>query len=145
VSIAPSTYYAATTRPPSARARRDAWLCEQIMTVWKDNYQVYGAQKVWYALRRKGIEVARCTVQRLMRRLGITGATRGKARRTTIPAPDGGVRAGDLVNRRFTATRPNALWVADFTYVPTRSGTVYVAFVIDVFSRRIAGWNVRGQ
>jgi transposase-like protein len=87
VSIAPSTYYAARSRPPSARARRDAWLCEQIMTVWKDNYQVYGAQKVWHALRRRGIEVARCTVQRLMRRLGITGATRGKARRTTIPAP----------------------------------------------------------
>jgi putative transposase len=94
---------------------------------------------VWQALRRKGIAVARCTVERLMRELGITGVTRGKARRTTIPAADG-VRAGDLVNREFTAERPNALWVADFTYVPTWSGTVYVAFVIDVFSRRMVGW-----
>ena len=97
------------------------------MTVWSGNYEVYGARKVWQALRRKGITVARCTVERLMRRLAIAGVTRGKARRTTIAATDG-VRAGDLVNRRFTANRPNALRVADFTYVPTRSGTVYVAF-----------------
>jgi putative transposase len=139
VPIAPSTYYAARSRPPSARARRDEWLSVEITNVWKDNYEVYGARKVWEALRRKGISVARCTVERLMRELGITGATRGKAKRTTVPAADG-VRAGDLVNRRFTAERPNALWVADFTYVATRSGTVYVAFVIDVFSRRIVGW-----
>jgi putative transposase len=138
-SIAPSTYYAAKSRPASARARRDEWLRTQITDVWKDNYEVYGARKVWQALRRKGITVARCTVERLMRELGITGVTRGKARRTTIPAADG-VRAGDLVNREFTAERPNALWVADFTYVPTWSGTVYVAFVIDVFSRRMVGW-----
>jgi putative transposase len=139
VSIAPSTYYAAQSRPASTRARREEWLCEQITTVWRDNYEVYGARKVWQALRRKGITVARCTVERLMRRLGIAGVTRGKARRTALAAADG-VRAGDLVNRRFTAQRPNALWVADFTYVPTHSGTVYVAFVIDVFSRRIVGW-----
>lgn len=139
MSIAPSTYYAAKSRPTSARARRDEWLCTEIMTVWKDNYEVYGARKVWQALRRKGIKVARCTVQRLMGELGIAGVTRGKTRRTTITAKDG-VRAGDLVNRQFTAPRPNTLWVADFTYVPTWSGTVYVAFVIDVFSRRMVGW-----
>jgi putative transposase len=139
VPIAPSTYYAARSRPPSARARRDEWLSVEITNVWKDNYEVFGARKVWQALRRREISVARCTVERLMRELGITGATRGKAKRTTVPAPDG-VRAGDLVNRRFTAERPNALWVADFTYVATRSGTVYVAFVIDVFSRRMVGW-----
>jgi putative transposase len=139
VPIAPSTYYAATSRPVSARAQRDEQLRGQVMTVWKDNYEVYGARKVWQALRRRGTTVARCTVERLMRQLGIAGAGRGKARRTTIPAADG-VRAGDLVNRQFTATGPNALWVADFTYVPTRSGTVYVALVIDVFSRRIVGW-----
>jgi putative transposase len=139
VPIAPSTYYAARSRPVSARARRDEWLSAEITDVWKDNYEVYGARKVWQALRRKGITVARCTVERLMRELGISGATRGKARRTTVPAKDG-IRAGDLVNRRFAAQRPNALWVADFTYVPTWSGTVYVAFVIDVFSRRMVGW-----
>lgn len=116
VAIAPSSYYAAKSRPPSARARRDEWLSVEITTVWKDNYEVYGARKVWQALHRKGISVARCTVERLMRELGITGVTRGKAKRTTVPAADG-VRAGDLVNRRFTAERPNALWVADFTYV----------------------------
>ena len=139
VSIAPSTYYAAKSRPPSTRAVRDEEIKTEILAVWKDNYQVYGARKIYRELRRKGIEVARCTVERLMRQLGITGAVRGAPKRTTIPAKDG-VRAGDLVNRDFAADRPNALWVADFTYVATWAGTVYVAFVLDVFSRRIVGW-----
>ena len=107
--------------------------------MWRDNHQVYGARKTWIALRHKGITVARCTVERLMRELDITGVVRGRPRRTTIPAKDGR-RAGDLVDRDFTAGRPNALCVADFTHVPTWSGTVYIAFVIDVFSRRIVGW-----
>jgi putative transposase len=139
VPIAPSTYYGAKSRPSSARAVRDKELLEQITLVWKENYQVYGARKVWRELRRQGVAVARCTVERLMRHAGLAGATRGKPRRTTIPSADG-CRAGDLVNREFTAGRPDALWAADFTYVPTSSGTVYVAFVIDVFSRRIVGW-----
>ncbi len=139
VAIAPSTYYAAKARPASARAVRDGELRTEILSVWRDNYQVYGARKIWIALRRRGIMVARCTVERLMRELGITGVVRGRPRRTTIPAKDGR-RAGDLVDRDFTAGRPNALWVADFTYVSTWSGIVYVAFVIDVFSRRIVGW-----
>ncbi|WP_309114768.1 IS3 family transposase [Saccharothrix sp.] len=139
VAIAPSTYYAAKARPASMRAERDENLKEEILSVWRDNYQVYGARKIWTALCHKGITVARCTVERLMRELGITGVVRGRPRRTTIPAKDGR-RAGDLVDRDFTAERPDALWVADFTYVPTWSGTVYVAFVIDVFSRRIVGW-----
>jgi putative transposase len=139
VAIAPSTYYAAKARPASARAVRDGELKEHIMAVWKDNYEVYGARKIWNALHRKGIKAARCTVERLMRELGIAGAVRGKTRRTTIPAGDG-VRAGDLVGRDFAVRRPDALWVADFTYVPAWSGTVYVAFVVDAFSRRIAGW-----
>jgi putative transposase len=137
--IAPSTYYAARTRPPSARARRDEALKVEIARVHETNYGVYGARKVWHQLRREGIAVARCTVERLMRELGLAGAVRGKTKRTTIPAPDG-IRAGDLVNRDFTAEAPNRLWVADFTYVATWSGTVYVAFAVDVFSRRIVGW-----
>ncbi|GLZ29948.1 transposase [Lentzea sp. NBRC 105346] len=139
VAIAPSSYYAAKSRPVSARAARDAVLKAEIRMVWEDNYRVYGARKVWHALRRTGIPVARCTVERLMRGLGITGAVRGKPRRTTIAARDGR-RATDLVDRNFAAARPDALWVADFTYVPTGSGTVYVAFVLDAFSRRIVGW-----
>lgn len=139
VRIAPSSYYAAKARPASARSVRDERLKSEIQDVWKENYEVYGARKVWFALRRKGVPVARCAVERLMRELGIAGAVRGGPRRTTVPAKDGH-RAGDPVDRDFTARRPNALWVADFTYVPTWSGTVYVAFVIDVFSRRIVGW-----
>lgn len=139
VSIAPSTYYAAKSRPASARAVRDEVIKDEIMAVWKDNYQVYGVRKIYRELRRQGVEVARCTVERLMRQLSIAGAVRGASKRTTIPAKDG-VRAGDLVNRDFAAQRPNALWVADFTYVPTWAGVVYAAFVLDVFSRRIVGW-----
>ena len=104
-----------------------------------ENYGVYGARKIWHHLRREGIDVARCTVERLMRQLSLTGAVRGKTRRTTVPDPSA-KRAPDLVKRKFKASEPNRLWVADFTYCSTWSGTVYTAFVIDVFSRRIVGW-----
>jgi transposase InsO family protein len=143
--IAPSVYYErqARRRDPQrepARARRDATLREHIARVWREHREVYGVRKVWKQLLREGVAVARCTVARLMRRLGLAGAVRGRAwRRTTIPettAP----RPPDLVARQFTATRPNQLWVADLTYVATWRGFVYVAFVIDVFSRRIVGW-----
>ena len=107
--------------------------------MFNDNYQVYGARKLWKQLRREGELVGRDRVARLMRTLGIAGTVRGKPRRTTIPDP-AAARAPDLVNRQFTATRPNQLWVSDFTYVASWSGTVYVAFVIDVFSRLIVGW-----
>jgi putative transposase len=137
--IASSTYRAACRRLPSVRARRDAQLAEQIRRVHAENYGVYGARKVWLALNREGVDVARCTVERLMRQLGLRGVMRGKTRRTTV-ADQHAARPADLVQRRFNADRPNRLWVADFTYVPTWSGMVYVAFVIDVYSRRILGW-----
>ena len=137
--IASSTYRATCRRLPSGRARRDARLSGQIRRVHAANYGVYGARKVWLALNREGIEVARCTVERLMRALGLRGVVRGKARRTTI-ADQHAARPADLVQRRFSTDRPNRLWVADFTYVPTWSGMVYVAFVIDVYSGRILGW-----
>jgi putative transposase len=141
--IAPSTYYEARKRAgqPSERQVRDAQLKEHITRVWKDNFEVSGARKVWLALNREGIEVARCTVERLMRELGLTGARRGKTVRTTIPdqAAD---RPKDLVDRHFAAPAPDRLWVADFTYVSTWAGTAYVAFVIDAYARRILGWKV---
>ncbi|KWX05907.1 hypothetical protein TH66_00625 [Carbonactinospora thermoautotrophica] len=137
--IAPSTYHAALKRGSSPRAQRDTVLTEEIRRVHEANYGVYGARKVWRQLHREGISVARCTVERLMRAQGLTGAVRGKARRTTIPATDGH-RAADLVNRDFTTAAPNRLWVADFTYVATWAGTVYVAFAVDAFSRLIVGW-----
>jgi putative transposase len=140
VQIAPSTYYAARARPPSPRAIRDDQLKKEIMRVFVDNYSVYGARKVWWALNRDGIRVGRGRVERLMRALGLTGAVRGKTVRTTVSDPDA-ERAADLVKRQFAAGAPNRLWVADFTYVATWSGTVYVAFAIDVFSRRIVGWS----
>jgi putative transposase len=139
LQIAPSSYYAAKRRQPSARAISDAELAPKILRAWKDNYQVYGARKLWKQLRREGELVGRDRIARLMRTLGIAGAVRGKTRRTTIADP-AAVRAPDLVKRQFTATRPNQLWVSDFTYVATWSGTVYVAFVIDAFSRLIVGW-----
>lgn len=111
------------------------------MRVFEDNYAVYGARKVWRQLNREGVVVARCTVERLMRQMGLAGRVRGARRRTTIPA-DVAARPADLVERRFAATRPNQLWVADITYVATWSGFAYTAFVIDVFSRRIVGWRV---
>lgn len=144
--IAPSTYYEAKSRErdPSRlprRAARDAELQEEIKRVWLANHEVYGARKVWRQLRREKVSVARCTVERLMHEMGLQGAVRGRRVRTTIPA-DSGLRPADLVNRDFTATRPNQLWVADITYVATWSGFVYVAFVTDVFSRKIVGWRV---
>ena len=139
LQVAPSSYYAARRRRPSARAGSDAELGPKVLKVFHDNYRVYGARKIWRQLRREGMPVGRDRVARLMRALGIAGAVRGKARRTTVADP-AATRAPDLVNRRFTATRPNQLWVSDFTYVASWSGTVYVAFVIDVFSRLLVGW-----
>lgn len=140
LQFAPSTYYAAKSRPPSARSVRDEELKTEILRVWKENFGVYGARKVWLALRREGIQVARCTVERLMRTMGLAGAVRGRPRvRTTVPDPAAGIRP-DLVKRHFTAAAPNRLWVADLTYVPTGAGTVHTASVIDVSSRRIVGW-----
>jgi putative transposase len=138
--IAPSTYYAAKSRPPSSRAVRDERLKAEITRVWRENFEVYGAEKVWLELNRQGITVARCTVQRLMRELGLCGVRRGGKIRTTIPGKDG-QRAGDLLNRDFTAPAPNRRWVADFTYVATWAGIVYVAFVVDIYSRAIVGWS----
>ena len=142
--IAPSTYYehAARRADPSkapARVQRDAELRAEIDRVWNENFQVYGVRKTWRQLNREAIAVARCTVERLMRDMGLQGVVRGKGTRTTVsdrtqPCPL------DLVNREFIAAAPNRLWVADFTYVATWRGFVYVAFVIDVFARRIVGW-----
>jgi putative transposase len=137
--IAPSSYYHARRRPPSVRWRRDQELKAEIRRVHDDNFGVYGARKVWRQLRREGIAVARCTVERLMRQLGLEGVRRGKTRRTTTPQ-EGVARPADLVERDFSAARPNQLWVADLTYVASWSGFVYVAFVIDAFSRFIVGW-----
>ena len=139
LKIAPSTYYDAKSRPPSARAVRDAELGPALVDLWKHNYSVYGRRKLTKAARRAGHDVGRDQVARLMRCQGIRGASRSKKRFTTKPDPDH-VRAPDLVNRNFTASRPDALWVTDFTYCSTWSGIVYVAFVIDVFSRRLVGW-----
>jgi putative transposase len=138
--IAPSTYYAAKSRPPSARAVRDQQLKAEITRVWKENYEVYGADKVWLELNRQGIAVARCTIERLMRQLGLAGVRRGRKVRTTVPGK-GGHRASDLVGRDFTAPAPNRRWVADFTYVAAWCGIVYVAFVVDIYSRAIVGWS----
>jgi putative transposase len=138
--VAPSGYYAAKARPPSARQVRDEALLVDIGRIHADNYGVYGARKVWHELCREGTKVARCTVERLMRRAGLAGAVRGRKVRTTVPDA-AGQRAADRVNRDFTAQCPNRTWVADFTYVATWSGIVYVAFVVDVYSRAIVGWN----
>jgi putative transposase len=146
LQIAPSCYrrHAAQIRNPAlrcARAQRDDELIPEIQRVWHANWQVYGADKVWLQMNREGLAVARCTVERLMKRLGLQGARRGKVVRTTTsdakaPCPL------DRVNRVFKAQRPNQLWVSDFTYVSTWQGWLYVAFVIDVFARRIVGWRV---
>ncbi len=137
--IAPSTYYEHLTKAPSAREQRDEVLKADIVRVHKANYGVYGARKVWLALNREGTPVARCTVERLMGALGLVGAVRGKTKRTTVADP-AAERASDLVNRDFAPPTPDRLWVADMTYVSTWSGWVYVAFVIDAYSRRILGW-----
>jgi len=143
---APSAYrrHAARQRNPAllpARAQRDANLIPQVQRVYDANQRVYGADKVWRQLLREGVAVARCTVERLMRRLGLQGVRRGKGVRTTVPDAKAACPL-DPVNRYFKAQRPNQLWVADFTYVSTWQGFVYVAFVVDVFARRIVGWRV---
>lgn len=144
--IAPSTYYEhkARERDPGrlpARQRQDAELIPEIERVYEENFRVYGARKVWRQLNREEINVARCTTERLMQRMGLRGVSRGKSHRTTWPDLNA-ERPGDLVERQFDATRPNELWVADITYVSTWRGVVYVAFVIDVFARMIVGWRV---
>jgi putative transposase len=141
LEVPTSTYYAAKQRPPSARRLRDTQLKAEIRRVWDDNYQVYGARKLWRQLQREGLQVARCTVERLMGELGIAGVVRGKATRTTI-ADQQAPRPADLVERQFTAPAPDRLWVADLTYVRTWSGFVYAAFVIDAFSRMMVGWQL---
>jgi len=140
VQVAPSSYYAAIRRPPSARQRRDEVLKGEIRRVWEEHRRVYGADKVWTQLRREEIPVARCTVERLMRQLGLRGVVRGKARIRTTIGDDASSRPLDLVARQFRAPAPNRLWVADLTYVKTHSGWVYVAFVVDACSRFVVGW-----
>ena len=139
LQFAPSTYWSAKRRPRSQRSMRDEELKVEIVRVHAENFGVYGAPKIWAQLNRERIRVARCTVERLMRELGLQGAVRGKVKRTTV-ADDAADRPRDLVDRRFSAEAPNRLWVADLTYVRTWSGFVYVAFITDVFSRRIVGW-----
>ncbi|KCB47028.1 integrase core domain protein [Bordetella hinzii 1277] len=146
LQVASSAYrcHAARLRDPSRRsdrARRDERLMPQVQRVWQENHRVYGADKVWRQLNREGVTVARCTVERLMRTQGLQGVRRGKRLRTTI-ADDAASRPLDRVNRQFRASRPNQLWVSDFTYVSTWQGWLYVAFVIDVYARRIVGWRV---
>jgi putative transposase len=146
LQVAPSAYWreAARRRDPALcppRRQRDAMLVPEIERVWNGNLRVYGADKVWKQLRREHVAVARCTVERLMRRQGLRGVIRGKSVRTTVPDAKAPCPA-DRVNRAFRAERPNQLWVSDFTYVSTWQGFIYVAFVIDVFARRIVGWRV---
>jgi putative transposase len=146
LEISPSTYYAARKREeePSARDGRDEELKKEIMRVWKEKgRRVYGARKVWRQLHREGLAVARCTVERLMGDLGIAGAAARKKRpRTTVPGPAGQSRPSDLLERDFTAPAPNRRWVADVTYVETARGFSYAAFIIDLYSRMIVGWQV---
>ena len=145
--IAPSTYFLHQVQQRDAsrrsdRSQRDDELRVAIQRVWDEHEQVYGPRKVWKQLRRDGVTVARCTVERLMHTMGLRGTSRGRAWRVTTQADAAAGRPADLVDRQFTATRPNQLWIADFTYVATWRGFVYVAFVIDVFARRIVGWRV---
>ena len=144
--IAPSTYYEAKAREVNPermpeRHQRDELLSVDVQRVWEENFRVYGARKVWRQMNREGIRIAKCTTERLMRRLGICGVSRGKAHRTTWPDLSAD-RPSDLVQREFNAERPNQLWVADITYVATWRGVVYVAFVVDVYARMIVGWRV---
>lgn len=147
--IAPSTYYRqkgfrADPRRLGTRKKRDRELRIEIRRLWEENFQVYGARKIWRQLKREGIEAARCTVERLMRQMGLKGAVRGRRFKTTV-SDDSAPRPADLVQREFSASRPNQLWVADLTYVATWRGFAYVAFIIDVFSRLIVGWRVSGS
>ena len=148
VSIARATYYESKTRPPSARSVRDTEVTAEIRRVHEENYGVYGIKKVWAQLGREGgvagTSVARCTVARLMKAAGLRGVSRVKMPRTTVRSTTPDSRP-DLVEREFTAAAPNRLWVADITYVKTHSGWVYAAFVLDVFSRRIVGWQLSGN
>lgn len=139
--IAPSTYYAFKKRSVSARVTRDEELKPKIMRVFEQNYEVYGADKIWAQMNREKLKVARCTVERLMRNLGIRGVVRGKSVRTTVP-DESALQLPDLVKRKFYADAPNRLWVSDLTYVRTHAGFRYVAFVIDVYARMIVGWQV---
>ncbi len=140
LQIAPSTYHAAKKRPLSARAVRDAELKPLVLRVWEQNLAVYGADKVWDQLNKDGIRVARCTVERLMADMGLQGCRRGRLWVRTTEGDDRLDRPADLVSRQFRAPAPNRLWVADLTYVKTHSGWVYVAFIVDVFSRMVVGW-----
>jgi putative transposase len=141
LAVAPSTYYAARSRPASARTVRDEGLKVEITRVHAGNFAVYGVRKVWHQLRREGFDIGRDRVARLMDALGLHGATRTRRVRTTFPAAVA-ARPADLVERDFTASAPDRLWVADLTYVWTRAGFCYAAFIIDAFSRRIVGWRV---
>jgi putative transposase len=141
LQVAPSAYYAHKARPPSARAVADEGLKVEVKRVYDQNFEVYGAEKLWRQLAREGVTVGRDHVARLMRALGIRGVVRGATRRTTTPA-DPADRPADLVNRQFTAPAPNRLWVADLTYVATWAGFCYAAFIIDAYSRAIVGWRI---
>jgi putative transposase len=140
LQVAPSSYYAAISRRPSARQLRDGDLQAAIRRVWEEHRRVYGADKVWAQLKREGTPVARCTVERLMRGLGLRGVVRGKAGIRTTVADELDNRPLDLVGRQFRAPAPDRLWVADLTHVKTHSGWVYVAFIVDVYSRFVVGW-----
>ncbi len=142
--MAPSTYRSAKRRPPSARAIRDATLGPVLLALWQANYQVYGARKLWKAARRAGHDIGRDQVARLMRQLGIRGVKRSRRVRTTR-RDDTAARSPDLVERDFTASAPNQLWVTDLTFVATWSGVAYVCFIVDAYSRRIVGWRVAGH
>lgn len=141
LQVAPSSYYAAKTRAPSARAVRDEELIPRLVALWEENYRVYGVRKLWKAARRAGISIGRDQTARLMRAAGIEGARRSKRVKTTKPDPTS-ARHPDLVRREFAATAPNRLWVTDLTFVPTWAGVAYVCFIIDAYSRMIVGWRV---
>jgi putative transposase len=140
--IAPNTYWVARKRAPSARVMRDEYLRGEIARVHAENLSVYGADKVWAELNREGIRVARCTVERLMREVGLSGVRRGRGFKVTTRSDDRQRRPDDLVDRQFKAPAPNRLWVADLTYVKTHAGWVYAAFIVDVFSRVVVGWQI---
>ena len=140
LQFAPSTYYDIVSREPSDRARRDEVLKAEIVRVFNDNFGVYGVVKIWKQLNREGVTVANCTVRRLMKDLGLCGARRGRQFKVTTISDENQHRPEDLVDRKFVAAAPNRLWVADLTYVKTHTGWVYVAFIIDVFSRCVVGW-----
>nr|WP_271170582.1 IS3 family transposase [Microbispora rosea] len=145
LQVATSTYYAAKVRPAIRPPGAGQQLMAQIVAVWNDNFEVYGVRTMWKELNRRGTCVARCTVARLMKCLGLTGAVRGDHKRRTTIAEAVTDRPADLVRRDFTAPAPNRLWVADLTYIPTASGFVYAALVIDAFSRMIVGWRLADQ